>query len=378
MIKGRILLIEDCGDEALVCERILTAEGYEVTVLSDVKNSREMICAGKVDILLLDLRLKYSDGLDLLKWIHNEFGAEMPTTIVMTAFGEHKDHVEAMQYGAVDVLRKPVDFPELKAKIAIHMQVIRLRHELTIRNIELSNAKKKLEQVLELKKQFLALITHDLRTPITTIKLAAEVLKEEISKNYSVLGKKFSDLLNMLLRNILRVESNFNEIMTIANIDVGGLKLKASPFDINIIVKDAIDICNPEVTHKSIDITTEFDEIPEITSDVKRIKQMLINMITIALSRMDIKDKASIKTEVFEDGVNIVVTDTGPFLDNTYIKELMRGLQANLPTAQTRVGLYTANQIALAHGGKFYVTSSLEMGTSQIAWLPLKFSPLTK
>ncbi|MHC4874372.1 MAG: sensor histidine kinase [Planctomycetota bacterium] len=371
MQNGRILLIEDCADEALVCERILTAEGYDVQFLQGDKAAREVLSSGNIDLLLLDLRLSNSDGMELLKWLKLESDVEV-STIVLTAFGEHKDHVKAIENGAVDVIRKPVDFAELKAKISIHMQLIQLRNELTVRNEELFRSNKKLETVLELKKQFLALITHDLRTPITTIKLAAEVLRDEVTRNISALGKKTGDLLNMLLRNILRVESNFNEIMIIANIDVGGLNLRYSPFDLNSIINDAIGICNPEITHKSIDITTDFTEISEIIADVKRIKQMVVNMITISLSRMDIKDKASIKTELVNNGVRITVTDTGPFLDKTYINELMHGLQSNLPTAQTRVGFYTSNQISISHGGEFRVESDIDAGTSQVAWIPLQ------
>ncbi len=378
MTTGKILIVEDSNDESLVFEKILTAENYTVTVVNSVEDAQSLISEEDVDILLLDLRLRDNDGMCLLEWIQKNKNISTPATIVMTAFGEHKDHIAAIEQGAIDVLRKPIDIAELKAKIAIHIQIINLRKTLSKKNTELKETKKKLEQVINLRKQFLTLITHDLRTPITTIKLAAEVLREKISDNCSEIDKKVSSLLNMLLRNVVRVESNFNEIMVIANVEVGDLKLIYSKIDINSILTDAVNICNPEIINKEINITYKLDNIPKIYGDECKIKQMVINMITTAMSRMDISDKIIVTTKKSGNNIKITITDTGPFLDEKYVKTMLHGIHTNLPTSQTRVGFYTANQIANSHNGSFTVTSDLEKGTSQIATIPILKEPIKK
>jgi signal transduction histidine kinase len=377
--KGKLLLVEDCPDEALACTRILEADNYQIDVVDDIKKSMSAISTKDYDIILLDLRLKTSNGIELLTWLNNQYATRMPTTIIITAFGDQEERLQALKLGATDVLRKPVDFGELKAKLALHIQIKQLQDKLSIRNTELTElteAKEKLEQNIILKRQFLSLITHDLRTPITTIKLAAEVLREEILHHaeHNEVTPKVTDLLNVLLRNIIRVEGNFNEIMTIANLDVDGMTLSPSSIDINKLIADAIAICAPESSNNSIKIKTEFSDIPEIKADIRRIKQMLINIITISLSRMDVRDFALVKTLAQNNGILISVCDTGPYLNGKFITEVIGGLNKGLPTPQTRVSLYTASRIACAHGGKLDIKSDVDNGTSFNIWLPVNFT----
>lgn len=110
-----ILIIEDDLTFSLMLTTWLGKKGFEVTTAASVADARRRIAAGPFDLVISDLRLPDGDGIDLLKWLKEEYPA-LPL-IMMTSYAEIQTAVLAMKAGAADYIAKPLNPEDLLAKI---------------------------------------------------------------------------------------------------------------------------------------------------------------------------------------------------------------------------------------------------------------------
>lgn len=113
----QILIVEDDHGIASFLDKGLRAEGHAVTVSRTAEEGRNWVTAlaGRLDLVLLDLRLPDADGESLLRWIRTQPG-EVPI-IILTARAEVQDKISGLDAGANDYVTKPFAFDELLARI---------------------------------------------------------------------------------------------------------------------------------------------------------------------------------------------------------------------------------------------------------------------
>lgn len=125
-INKKILIVEDELLFARAVAKRLQKDGYECGHAETINDGRQLSKQLDPDLVLLDMRLPDGNGLDLL----NEFVAMGIPTIVMTAFGEVSDAVNAMKLGAIDYLKKPIDLDELLLIVKKNEKQTELQHQL--------------------------------------------------------------------------------------------------------------------------------------------------------------------------------------------------------------------------------------------------------
>src|SRR4051795_13438863 len=135
---GRILVADDHDALRRGLVRGLTDAGHEVQEASNGNAAIERLHDSYFDVVLSDLKMGGSDGMDVLRTTR----AMHPTTavILMTAFGSVNTAVEAMKIGAFDYVQKPFEIEEMEVKIEKALELKRLRHELEyLRNEQQGN-----------------------------------------------------------------------------------------------------------------------------------------------------------------------------------------------------------------------------------------------
>lgn len=127
MEHGSILVVDDEKSQRDILKTILEDEGYDVEVSSNTSNALDLIKKMDFDIVLTDLKMPGSDGLDLLQKIINK--NNLSCVIIMTAHGTIDTAVEAMKKGAFDYLTKPLERDELLLCLKRAFEKIRLVRE---------------------------------------------------------------------------------------------------------------------------------------------------------------------------------------------------------------------------------------------------------
>jgi two-component system response regulator QseB len=113
--SNRVLLVEDDGELAVMLDRLLSSEGYEVDVALDGQTGLHRALTSRYEVMVVDRGLPGVDGLDLIGRLRRR-GVTTPI-LVLSAMGTPRDRVHGLDAGAEDYLPKPFDIDELLARL---------------------------------------------------------------------------------------------------------------------------------------------------------------------------------------------------------------------------------------------------------------------
>src|SRR5215471_14768200 len=111
MNRNPILVVDDDSSVRRVMKMQLEEAGYQVTLAADGEEAQTLIDEQPPKLVITDLRMPCSGGLDLLRYVRD--GGRETTVIIVTAFGTIETAVEAMKAGAYDYVTKPIDYDAL-------------------------------------------------------------------------------------------------------------------------------------------------------------------------------------------------------------------------------------------------------------------------
>ena len=239
---------------------------------------------------------------------------------------------------------------------------------------KLKKSYEKLKELDILKDQFLTMTSHELRTPITPIKIQLQMLAQ---KRKGKLTPNQKESLEMIIRNVNRLDRLITDIVEVSRVQTG-LRLKMHKEQLSNIIKDAVNSMKAVALEKEIAISTKIPSLPKVEIDKERIIQVLINLIDNAI-KFTKKGKITIEAEKQKDSVLIKVSDTGIGIAPKDLKQMFDPFFQVSPSYKTRnvgtgLGLAICRGIIEGHGSKIWVKSTLGKGSVFSFTLPIKAS----
>jgi PAS domain S-box-containing protein len=237
--------------------------------------------------------------------------------------------------------------------------------------LELERQNDQLRELDRLKDEFVALVSHELRTPLTSIRGYLELINEDTN-----LTEEQSRFLETIDRNAQRLQRVVGDLLFVAQVEAGKLSLEHGDVDLNSVVEEAADAARPVAGAKSISLVVDLGELPEIRGDRARLAQVLDNFISNAIKFTATGGSVSVATRVFEENVEIIVSDNGMGIPANELPLLFqRFFRAERATSGaipgTGLGLAIAKAIVTAHGGRIRVESEDGGGTTFQILLPV-------
>jgi signal transduction histidine kinase len=237
------------------------------------------------------------------------------------------------------------------------------------RLVELQN--EQLRDADRLKDEFVALISHDLRTPLTSIMGYLELVLDSDAVPDAERG-----YLEVVDRNSERLLRLVNDLLFVARFEAGEMDLNFNELELGSIVRQAVEEALPRAAAKEISLAVETDAVPAVMADRGRMYQLLDNLIGNALKFTPEGGQAALRLRRDGDVVRLEVEDSGigiaPDDQRHLFERFFRA--ANTRDGQipgTGLGLYIARAIVEAHGGKIGVDSRPGEGTCFRVELPL-------
>jgi len=229
------------------------------------------------------------------------------------------------------------------------------------------------KKLSEIKNDFISNMTHEFKTPISTISLACEVLGDNsIEKsadrlnNYVTMIKDENKRLGLLVENILQT----------AILDKGEFRLKTEEVDIHYIIEQAINNIRLQVEKKEGEIITELKaEKNNLFADKVHLTNIVYNLIDNALKYSNETPRLRIITENKKDGIIISVKDQGIGISKENQKKIFDTMY-RVPTGNIHtvkgfgLGLSYVKAVVEKHGGNISVESELGNGSTFKVWLP--------
>jgi cyclic di-GMP phosphodiesterase len=123
--RGKIVVVDDSASVAHVLAQLLRADGYTVVTASNGKEAMELASGTPADLFLLDIRLPERNGFAICRDLKADPGTRLTPVVLMTGSLSSEDRIRAIEAGADDFLTKPLDVPELRARVT---SLVRLKH----------------------------------------------------------------------------------------------------------------------------------------------------------------------------------------------------------------------------------------------------------
>lgn len=229
-----------------------------------------------------------------------------------------------------------------------------------------------LENLENMRRSFVANVSHELRSPLTSIRGYIQgVLDETIPLEQS--GK----YLSIALDETRRLNKLINELLDLAQIESGQFPLTMTTFDINELIRRVLISQEERITSKDIDVNIDFQyEYYYVEGDRDRIQQVLYNLIDNAIKFNPEEGALGIKTWDYEDVVFVKISDQGPGIPKDEIRHIWERFYQvdkarSFKNGGTGLGLSIVKKIIEEHGQDIWINSKIGEGTEFIFSLKL-------
>src|SRR3989440_3848014 len=385
MDKAHILIVDDDTAllEALPQALYLRLDGVKVDTCDSAQAAIEQIGEYEYAAIVSDIKMPGMDGLALLSKIQ-ELRPDTPTLLI-TGHGEHELAVQALRGGAYDFIQKPIDRDYLVAALQRAIHTYQLRRKVKVQQLALELHARSLERMVQqrtkelveanaAKDKFLSIVSHELKTPLTSLKGMTQLFRRQVERADAaqIVSMGLADM----ERSIRRMEVLVNDLLDSSLIETNMFVLHRKRCDLVELCRQLID---EYTAGTGPALTFEIPGEPvEVEVDADRISQVIINLLTNA--RKYSPKGAPITVTLQQVGYEAIVSirDMGigipaDMYDNIFEQffrvpgvEVQTGSQIGLG-----LGLYITRKIVERHGGHIDVESELGNGSTFSVVLPM-------
>jgi two-component system phosphate regulon sensor histidine kinase PhoR len=233
----------------------------------------------------------------------------------------------------------------------------------------------KLRRLETVRRDFITNISHELRTPVASLKVLAETLQEGAIDDPAVA----KDFLNKIDIETDRLAQMVNELGELSRIESGEVSLEVAPIDIGEVVARAVGRLKAQADRAGLSLVVDIpSDLPEVLGDKERVEQVLVNLLHNAIKFTPSGGSISISAKIEGDDIQVSVADTGvgiPADDLPHIFERFYKADKARASGGTGLGLAIAKHVVEAHGSKIWAESIEGKGATFTFTLPTAAKP---
>jgi len=369
-----ILIVDDTPENLISLKKVLEKYDFEVDTASSGEEALKKVLKNSYVLIILDVQMPGMDGFEVAEAISGYSKAKETAIIFLSAANtEFKFIAKGYSSGGLDYITKPVDMNILLLKVQTFYRIYE-------QNRKLSEMQKTLLEEIEFRKEaerkkdeFISIASHELKTPLTSVKGYVQLLERSIIKGDEETVKKHLGKAQIQLE---KLNSLIADLLDISKIESGKLKFNKQNFSIDQLLDNVI-----EVMHQS---NPEFKIIKsgeancEIYGDEMRIEQVIVNFLTNAIKYSPGTNEINLSVNVNDDELYLAVKDSGigmsPEQQRNVFEKFYRVEETSHRFQGLGIGLYIAAEIIKRHGGQIGVNSIYGEGSEFYFTMPIKLN----
>jgi signal transduction histidine kinase len=375
--RANILLVDDRDDKLLALQTILADLGQNLVLARSGEEALRALLQREFAVIVLDVNMPAMDGFETAVLIRQRQNSELTPIIFISAVNYSEIHlVRGYSLGAVDYILAPIVPEILRAKVSFFVDLykkteqLKLQAEIQSRLARAEAYRQEAEAANIAKDRFLAMLSHELRMPLTPILFSASTLcKDERLPEYA--RKELQSIAHHIQVEARMIE----DLLDVARISEGKLNLTLDSVDIRALVDSALSICAENISTKNLSVHREFQAGDSLVlADAARLRQVLWNLIQNAGKFTPSYGQVTVRVTNPEQGwLRVEVIDTGIGIGREALSRIFDPFEQVEPGRSGGLGLGLAISKAIVelHGGKISANSEgSQRGSTFVVELP--------
>jgi len=351
-------------DEAIIrdlCRRALNT--YQVVEACDGEEALALFNKGGIDVILTDVMMPKMGGIELLKRLK-----EIEPTIlviVMTGFADKDTILNALKADADDFITKPLNLLQLKTSIEKSLVKKALKEEIA-----------NLKSLDQFKTNFLSIVSHKFRTPITSISLFLQNFARGV---YDPEDPNFQHNVDLIHEEASYLEQLVTDLLVFSRVMDANGGLKLEPCELGKIIPNIFAQSREVADKPGINASFDIDELSPLMLDRNKITFAIKQIIDNAYKFSGKEGKIAVSLKNSNGGYRITVEDEGSGIAREDLPKIFEKFYQvdSCHTGQIRgfgLGLFYAKEFVRLHSGSITVESESGKGTRVVITLPLQES----
>jgi PAS domain S-box-containing protein len=230
-----------------------------------------------------------------------------------------------------------------------------------------------IKQVEKMKSDFIAAVSHEFKTPLTSLMMGTSLINEE---SVGSLNEDQKDIISAIKEDSEKLLSLVENMLTLSSVESTNGIFNIEPNSINNIIEDSISGFVEQASSLGVEIRYNAgSSIPKVNADFEKVTWVINNLISNALKFTKAGDSIYISTFRSQDRLCVSVNDTGIGIPKEYMEKIfdkfVQVKGSDSESKGTGLGLAIAKEIIEAHGGEIWCESELGVGSKFIFTLPL-------
>jgi signal transduction histidine kinase len=230
---------------------------------------------------------------------------------------------------------------------------------------DLARQVRKERQAVQARDDLVAVVSHDLRSPMTVISMLCGMMQKAFSSDGSHSSKRIASAIDTMQQATSRMNALLEDLLDTSRIDAGRYTIRPKPTDVSQIFEDACSLLSPLASAKAIDISFQAEPNLKINADPERLFQVLSNLIGNAIKFTPQQGRVGVSAMSVGNEIVFSVRDTG---EGIAPEQLPHVFDRYWTTKEgnpngTGLGLYISKGIVQAHGGKLHAESQPGKGS---------------
>jgi signal transduction histidine kinase len=261
-----ILVVDDTEDNLDLLEFALKRKPVRMMRATSGQECLDVAAEKQPDIILLDIQMPEMDGFETLKRLRTNPATSKIPVVFLTAQRKDADSIAAgLALGAEQYLTKPIDTDELLVR--------------TKMLISLKRAEAELERT---KADFMAMLVHDLRSPLIGVKSVIELLQD--SGKGAILGDDQFELLNSAHSSAKKLLELIGDFLDLSKYEAGTIAFEAKPIQVQTFIEPVLHQMDIQFKQRNVRIVKDIPaNLPNVFADAMKTEQVIMNLLSNAL-----------------------------------------------------------------------------------------------
>ncbi len=388
--EANLLIVDDLPENLLALQALLRAPGIRVHQAESAEQALELLLRHEFALAILDVQMPGMDGFQLAELMRStERTKQIPIVFVSAAGRELNYAFKGYETGAVDFMHKPLDTHAVQSKVSVFVDLYRnrtrmarqldelecSRREQEVLLDELRHTKAELEDAVRMRDDFMSIVSHELKTPLNTLILEVQLRKLQLARhNLAAFSEdKLRQMVDKDERQIQSLIRLIDDMLDVSRIRTGKLSIRPTSVDIGKLVASVVDNFAPQM--EASGCVLQFQQCAPLQGvwDEFRIEQVVANLLTNAM-RYGAGQPVQVCVSRRGEYACVEVRDHGIGISPESLERIFcqfERAEGSESSAGLGLGLYIAEQIVTAHGGRIQVESETGKGALFRVLLPL-------